>query len=123
MRRKKTEEIEVIESSGNVYADLGFSNAEEMMAKAKLAILISDIIKERKLTQKKAAEIMGVDQPKVSAILRGYLSGFTIDRLFRFLMAFGMDIVIEARPHTPRTSLPHIQVLHHGIIQERRATA
>ena len=123
MRRKKIEEIEVIESSGNVYADLGFSNAEEMMAKARLAILISDIIKERKLTQKKAAEIMGIDQPKVSAILRGYLSGFTIDRLFRFLMAFGMDIVIETRPHTPRTSLPYIQVLHHGIAKESRATA
>jgi predicted XRE-type DNA-binding protein len=123
MRRKKTEEIEVIESSGNVYADLDFNNAEEMMAKAKLAILISDIIKERKLTQKKAAEIMGVDQPKVSAILRGYLSGFTIDRLFRFLMAFGMDIVIEARPHTLKTSVPHIQVLHHGIAQGRGAIA
>lgn len=82
-----------------------------MLAKAKLAILISDIIKERKLTQKKAAEIMGIDQPKVSAILRGYLSGFTIDRLFRFLISLGIDIIIEARPHTSRTTTAHIQVI------------
>lgn len=123
MKRKKTEEIEVIESSGNVYADLGFSNPEEMLAKAKLAILISDIIKERKLTQKKAAEVMGVDQPKVSAILRGYLSGFTIDRLFRFLMALGMDIIIEAKPHLSRTTPAHIQVIQQQSFKERRASA
>jgi predicted XRE-type DNA-binding protein len=118
MKRKKAEEIEVVESSGNVYADLGFINAEEMMAKAKLAVLISGIIKERKLTQKKSAEIMGVDQPKVSAILRGSLSGFTIDRLFRFLMAFGMDIIIEARPHTSRRTSAHIRVIQQH--KERR---
>lgn len=112
MKRKKSKEIEVIESSGNVYADLDFNNAEEMMAKAKLAVLIRDIIKERNLTQKNAAKIIGIDQPKVSAILRGHLSGFTIDRLFRFLMAFGMDIIIEVRPHIPKTSFPHIQLLH-----------
>lgn len=112
MKRKKREKIEIVESSGNFYADLGFSNAEEMMAKAKLAILISDIIKERKLTQKKAAEIIGIDQPKVSAILRGYLSGFTIDRLFRFLMALGMDIIIEAKPHLSQSTPAHIQVIH-----------
>lgn len=103
MKRKKKERIEIIESSGNVYTDSGFNNAEELMAKAKLAILIGNIITERKLTQKNAAEIMGIDQPKVSAILRGHLSGFTIDRLFRFLMAFGMDIIIEARPNISRT--------------------
>lgn len=123
MKRKKIEEIEVVESSGNVYADLGFANAEEMMAKAKLAILISEIIKERKLTQKKAAAIMQIDQPKVSAILRGYLSGFTIDRLFRFLIALGMDITIEATPHTPRATMPHIQVIKQNSFKERRAIA
>lgn len=123
MKRKKIEEIEVIESSGNIYADLGFSNPEEMMAKAKLAILISDIIKERKLTQKKAAEIIGIDQPKISAILRGYLSGFTIDRLFRFLMALGMDIIIEAKPHNSKSTPTYIQVIQQQHFKEKRATA
>ncbi len=96
----KKKESDITESSGNVYADLGFKNPEEMMAKANLAILISDTIKKRKLKQKKAAEIMKVDQPKVSAILRGRLSGFTIERLMRFLLALGMDIIIETKPHT-----------------------
>lgn len=110
-QQQEQEEIEVIASSGNVYADTGHPNPEEAMAKAELAILISDAIKKKKLTQKKAAELIGVDQPKVSAIIRGHLSGFTIDRLFRFLMALGMDIIIEAKPHTSRATPAHIQVI------------
>ncbi len=120
MKKKKIKKIEVTESSGNVFADLGFKNPEEMMAKANLAILIRDTIKKRKLTQKKAAEIMGVDQPKVSAILRGKLSGFTLERLMRLLMTLGMDIIIEAKPHTQRKNPPYIQVLLHGKAQARR---
>lgn len=108
---KKQKEIEVIASSGNVYADTGHPHSEEAMAKAELAILISGAIKRKKLTQKKAAEMIGVDQPKISAIIRGQLSGFTIDRLFRFLMALGMDIVIEAKPHNSRKTPAHIQVI------------
>lgn len=120
---KEHEEIEVIASSGNVYADTGHPNPEEAMAKAELAILISDAIKRKKLTQKKAAELIGVDQPKISAIIRGQLSGFTIDRLFRFLMALGMDIIIEARPHSRKMHLAHIQVLHQQPCKTTRATA
>ena len=123
MKKRRTKEIEITESSGNVFADLGFKNPEEMMAKANLAILISDAIKKRKLTQKKAAAILGVDQPKISAILRGRLSGFTIERLMRFLMALGMDIIIEAKPHTQRKKLPNIQVLLQGASLSRRIPA
>ena len=119
---KEHEEIEVIASSGNVYADTGHPHPEEAMAKAELAILISDAIKRKKLTQKKAAELIGVDQPKISAIIRGQLSGFTIDRLFRFLIALGMDIIIEAKPHNRKNNLAHIQVLHQSL-KETRATA
>ena len=93
------------------------------MAKAELALLISAAIKRKKLTQKKAAELIGVDQPKISAIIRGQLSGFTIDRLFRFLIALGMDIVIEAKPHTSRTTSPYIHVIRPEPVRERRATA
>lgn len=109
--KAKIKKIKVTESSGNVFADLGFKNPEEMMAKANLAILIGDAIKKRKLTQSKAAELLKIDQPKVSAILRGRLSGFTIERLLRFLLALGMDIIIEAKPHRQRKNLPHIRVL------------
>ncbi len=120
---KEQEEIEVVTSSGNVYADTGHPNPDEAMAKAELALLISAAIKRKKLTQKKAAELIGVDQPKISAIIRGQLSGFTIDRLFRFLIALGMDIVIEARPHTARTTPPYIHVIHQEPVREKRATA
>lgn len=120
---KEREEIEVIASSGNVYADTGHPNPEEAMAKAELAILISSAIKRKKLTQKKAAELIGVDQPKISAIIRGQLSGFTIDRLFRFLIALGMDIFIEAKPHISRSTPAHIQVIKQESFGERRATA
>lgn len=118
---KEHEEVEVIASSGNVYADTGHSNPEEAMAKAELAILIVGVIKKKKLTQKKAAEMIGIDQPKISAITRGHLSGFTIDRLFRFLMALGMDIIIEARPHVSRKTPSYIHVVRQASRQRRCA--
>ena len=85
-------------SSGNVFADLGLKNPEELLAKAELVQRISDILAERKLTQARAAKVLGVDQPKVSALLRGKLDGFSIDRLFRFLNALGSDVEISIRP-------------------------
>jgi predicted XRE-type DNA-binding protein len=89
-------------SSGNVFADLGLPRAEEMLAKAELAVKIIGIIRERRLTQARAAEILGVDQPKISALSRGVLSGFSIDRLLRFLMLLGNDveITVKSRPRT-----------------------
>lgn len=122
-KHSKEQEIEVIASSGNVYLDTGHSNPEEAMAKAELAILISSTIKRKKLTQKKAAELIGVDQPKISAIIRGQFSGFTIDRLFRFLVALGIDIIIEAKPHMSKSTSAHIQVIPQQSFKERRATA
>ena len=122
-KQKEQEEIEIVTSSGNVYADTGHPNPEEAMAKAELAILISSAIKSKKLTQKKAAELIGVDQPKVSAIIRGQLSGFTIDRLLRFLMALGMDIIIEAKPHTSTATPAHIQVIQPQSFKGIRAIA
>jgi predicted XRE-type DNA-binding protein len=123
-KAKNLEKTEVIASSGNVYADTGHPNPEEAMAKAELAILISDAIKRKKLTQKKAAELIGVDQPKISAIIRGQLSGFTMDRLFRFLIALGVDITIETKPHTSRSTPAHLYVI--PLVQkhfaERRVT-
>src|SRR3954470_2109430 len=100
VRRKasvKTDET-VEASSGNVFADLGLKNPEELLAKAQLVQRIADIIAERKLTQARAAKLLGIDQPKVSALLRGKLDGFSTDRLFRFLNALGRDVEIVIRP-------------------------
>jgi predicted XRE-type DNA-binding protein len=85
-------------SSGNVFADLGVPNPDEALAKAELARGICAIISQRRLTQAKAAALLGVDQPKVSALLRGKLDGFSTDRLFRFLNALGQDVEIVIRP-------------------------
>jgi predicted XRE-type DNA-binding protein len=85
-------------SSGNVFADLGLDDPEERLAKAELAHRICEIIAERKLSQTRAAAVLGVDQPKVSALMRGKLDGFSLDRLFRFLNALGRDVEIVIRP-------------------------
>lgn len=92
-----------IEGSGNVFADLGFPNADELLAKAELAIRITDMLRCRRLTQVQAAEILGVDQPKVSALIRGRIAGFSIERLLRFLLLLGADVAITIAPHHRRT--------------------
>ena len=90
--------MRVTPSSGNVFADLGFSDAEELKAKADLVIQIIQIIDERGLKQTEAAEIMGIDQPKVSALVRCKLDGFSMERLYRFLNALGHDVQIVVKP-------------------------
>jgi predicted XRE-type DNA-binding protein len=85
-------------SSGNVFADLELPDPEEYLAKAQLAQRIADIIAEQKLTQARAAAILGVDQPKVSALVRGNLEGFSIGRLLRFLNALGREVKIIISP-------------------------
>jgi len=81
-------------SSGNVFADLGVKNPEEALVKARLAQVISEAIKTRGMTQVEAAELLGIDQPKVSRLVRGELAGFSIDRLFRLVTLLGSDIEI-----------------------------
>ena len=85
-------------SSGNVFADLGYPEPDEALAKAKLAYVISTIILERGWSQTQAAEALGVDQPKISALLNGRLRGFSTERLLRFLNALDQDVEIAVRP-------------------------
>jgi predicted XRE-type DNA-binding protein len=85
-------------SSGNVFGDLGLENSQELLAKAELVGRIGDLIAERKMTQAKAAKLLGVDQPRISDLLRGRIDGFSADRLFRFLNALGNDVEILVRP-------------------------
>ena len=100
--------IQVTKSSGNVFADLGLPNADELLAKAEMVRQISHIIAQRRLTQAEAARILGTTQPKVSALLRGHLSGFSMERLIRFLNALDRDVEIVVK-RKPR-SRPHGQV-------------
>jgi predicted XRE-type DNA-binding protein len=98
---RKTKKPMVKKSSGNVFADLQLPNPEAALAKAKMASRICQIIAERGLTQTEAAEILDLDQPKISALVRGKLSGFSVDRLFRFLNDLGQEVEITIRPARP----------------------
>ena len=84
--------------SGNVFADLGYPRPAEALAKAELARKIAALITRRGLTQTAAAELLEVDQPKVSALTRGRLAGFSLDRLVRFLVLLGSDVQIVVKP-------------------------
>jgi predicted XRE-type DNA-binding protein len=99
------------ESSGNVFADLEVAEPEQVLAKAELARRIGDIIKSRRLSQAHTAALLGIDQPKVSALLRGKLTGFSTDRLLRFLNALDRDveIVIKRKPRSRKHA--HIRVV------------
>lgn len=88
-------------SSGNVFSDLGLSDADELMTKANLALHIRRAIQSRKLTQLQAAKILGLDQPKVSSIVNGRLDGYSTDRLLRYLNDLGCDVEISvSKPRT-----------------------
>ena len=87
----------VRKSSGNVFTDLGVRDASEALAKAEIARRIIELLESRRLTQVAAAEVLGVDQPKVSALKRGRLEGFSTDRLFKFLNSLGRDVEIVIR--------------------------
>ncbi|MBI5613098.1 MAG: XRE family transcriptional regulator [Gammaproteobacteria bacterium] len=91
--------IAVTRGSTNVFADLEYADSEEMLAKAQLVSRISDLIQQRRLTQRETATLLGVGQPNVSRLLRGQLGGFSYERLLKFLNALGCDIeIIVKRP-------------------------
>ena len=96
MQKRKALELE--SSSGNVFADLGLAEADEHLIKAGLVVKIDRIIRQRHLTQAAAAQLIGIDQPKVSAMLAGQFRGYSVERLMRFLVALGHDVEIVVKP-------------------------
>jgi predicted XRE-type DNA-binding protein len=99
---KSTKKVEKVqENSGNIFADLVLDRPQDRLVKAELAHQICQGIVARRLTQTKAAEIMGLDQPKVSALRRGKLKGFSMERLFQCLNDLGHEIHITIRPARP----------------------
>ena len=87
MIKKQEPDIPVTSSSGNLFADLGFAEPAEELAKAQLASHIRQVIKRRRLTQAAAAALMGIDHTNVSALLKGRLGSFSLDRLLQLLTA------------------------------------
>jgi len=94
----------IVRSSGNVFADLGFADAGERQTKVRLAMAINEVLHRRGFTQEKAAELLGINQPKVSALSKYRLEGFSVERLMRLLTSLNQDveIVIRNRPRDRR---------------------
>src|SRR5476649_1343402 len=92
-----SDELDYEKSSGNVFQDLELFNSEERLAKADLAVSIIELIKKRQLNQKQAASLLEIDQPKISALYHGRLSGFSISRLIKFLTLLEQDVEIVIR--------------------------
>jgi predicted XRE-type DNA-binding protein len=110
MRRGKMPNREFTPSSGNVFADLNLPHADDLLAKAELAAKIIAEIQRRRLTQSQAAAILGIDQPKVSALKQGKLSGFSIERLMRLLLVLGRDIEITVKRRVNPRSVARLRV-------------
>ena len=93
---------DIITSSGNVFEDLGLSEPADRLAKAELARKIAEIITKRHMNQADAAKLLGVDQPKISNIMNGRLSGFSLERLIHFLNLLGREvqIVVKQKPRS-----------------------
>ncbi len=98
MVNQRVMEMPVTASSGNVFADIGLPDPDEELTKAQLASQIRQVVKRRRLTQVAAASLMGIDQPKVSALFNGRLANFSSERLMRLLTALGQDIEITVKP-------------------------
>jgi predicted XRE-type DNA-binding protein len=111
MVKKRKVEIPVTAGTGNVFADLGLPEPEEELTKAQLASHIRQIYKRRRLTQVSAAAVMGIDQPKVSALLNGRLGNFSSERLMRFLTSLGQDVEIMVKNKPRNRRLGRIRVI------------
>lgn len=104
--RHASREDEVIRGTGNVFADLGYSDAAERQAKLRLAYALNQILEQRKLSQAEAADVLGVTQPKISALRHYKLAGFSVERLMNLLTALDQDIeiVIKRKPRSRRAA-------------------
>jgi len=103
--------IEVEVGSGNVYADLGFENAEQMLVKARLVAKISEIIRRRRLTQAQAAELLGMSQTKLSSMLRGRFQGISETSMIECLIRLGRNVEIVVKPASRSKAAGQVSVV------------
>ena len=104
-RRNAYRDNKVIRGTANVFADLGYPDAEERQAKLRLAYALNQVLDQREITQAEAAKVLAVTQPKVSALRHYKLAGFSVERLMTMLTALDRDveIVIKRKPRSRRT--------------------
>ena len=107
---KRRNEIEV--GTGNVFADLGYADAKERTLKVELALEVNRVLKQRKLTQAQAADLLGIVQPHVSDLVRYRLDRFSVERLMRFLIQLGKDVEIRIASRSARRPRPGVRISH-----------
>lgn len=100
--------------SDNVFADFGLPDAEEMLARARLMLRVTVLIRERRLTQAQAAGVLGTNQPTVSDLMRGKITRFSLERLIGFLTALGQEVEISVRPRPADSEGPALVVVGDG---------
>jgi predicted XRE-type DNA-binding protein len=110
-RAKKSAAGTIIRGSGNVFADLGFADADERQTKLRLAFALNTVIDTQRLTQSEAAARLGLNQPKVSALRNYKLEGFSVERLMTLLNALDRDIEIVIRKKPRSRSAARISVV------------
>jgi predicted XRE-type DNA-binding protein len=109
-RIRLASELEIEMGSGNVYKDLGFRDAEGMLAKARIVAEIARIIRARRLTQTAAAKVLGLSQPKVSALFNGHFRGYSQERLIWLLNRLGCDVKIVVKPASRNRTVGRVSV-------------
>ena len=107
-----TKRIEVEAGTGNVFADLGYPDAKERTLKVELALEVNRVLKQRKLTQARAAELLGIVQPHVSDLVRYRLNRFSVERLMQFLTHLGKYVEIRITERPARRSRAGVRILH-----------
>jgi predicted XRE-type DNA-binding protein len=110
-KHKASDRVAVYAGSRNVYADLGYRDADEMLVKAQLVSKIAEIIQRRGLTQVEAAKLLGLTQPKISAMLRGQFRGFSERKLIDCLTSLGRDVQIVIKEAPQRRSSGKLTVV------------
>ena len=101
----------ITRGTGNVFADLGYPDAAERQTKTRLALAVNELLKARKLKQREIGALLGVPQPKVSALTNYRLDQFSVERLMEFLTALDQDVEIRIRPRKNAREAGHISVL------------
>jgi len=101
MTKSKNTNIEMEEGSGNVFADLGLADADELFARAQIGVHIFKILEARALKQREIAALLGIPQPEVSHLMNGHYNRFTTDKLLDFLKRLDLSVTISIRKHQP----------------------
>lgn len=105
MAKQKKEDLQYEVSSGNVLADLGQGQSDELLARAKLLDKVSSLIKNSGLSQQEVANQLGISQPKVSMLVGGRLSAFSTDTLLHYLFILGCEVQIRIKKPRSKTGI------------------